>query len=79
MIYSTKDADCGCLHGCTEADTPSQPRACGHKVNTRRNLVVVFVVSKGVCSITPSKPNMERQITHGFSNAFHWTLFVHKV
>jgi hypothetical protein len=53
--------------------------ACGHAVKTRRHLVTVFVVSKGVCSIAPSKPNMEQQITRGFRNAFHWTLFVHRV
>jgi hypothetical protein len=37
----------------------------------------MFVVSKGVCSITPSKLNTEQQIAHGFSNRFHWALFAH--
>jgi hypothetical protein len=35
----------------------------------------MFVLSKGVCSITPSKLNTEQKIAHGFSSPFHWALF----
>jgi hypothetical protein len=49
---------------------------CGRTDKTRSNLVAMFVVSKGVCTITPSKLNTEQQITHGFGNhSSYWALF----